>query len=393
MSPTRYRQTDAFETRAIRAGQDPCSATGSTIVPIYQTATFTQAAVGSDLGFDYSRTGNPTRLALERQLAALEGARFGACFASGMAAVDAACSFLHAGDHIIATSDCYGGTYRYLVDVLARSGVTTTFVDTTDVSAVAQALTARTRLLWVETPTNPLLRVANLRAIADLKGPRAVVAVDNTFCSPYFQQPLALGADLVVHSTTKFINGHSDAIGGAVLTSNQRLFEAIAFHQNAVGAVPGPQDAYLTLRGAKTLALRMRQHERNALEVARWLEVRDDVKQVFYPGLPSHPDHALAKVQQTGFGGVLSFRVTGGPERALAIARSTRLFNLAVSLGGVESLICSPAAMTHKTVPEARKAALGISPDLLRLSVGLEHARDLIEDLAHALESAQTTAA
>ena len=381
----RSRHSDRFETRAIRAGQDPCAATGSTIPPIYQTATFTLEAVGTDRGFDYSRTGNPTRLALERQLAALENARFAAAFGSGMAAVAAACSTLRAGDHVVATDDLYGGTYRFFCDVLTRHGISTSFVDMTDLAAVDAALTERTKLIWVETPTNPLLRVANLTALAALKRPGQILAVDNTFLSPFFQNPLAFGADLVVHSTTKYINGHSDVVGGAVVVDDADLFAEIAFHQNAVGAVPGPQDAYLTLRGAKTLAVRMRQHERNALAVAQWLETRDEIARVFYPGLPSHPDHELAKRQQRGFGGVLSFRLHGGEACALRLAQSTRLFNLAVSLGGVESLICSPSAMTHKSVPAERKGQLGITTDLLRISVGLEDARDLIDDLGEAL--------
>jgi cystathionine gamma-lyase len=384
---TRCRPSDGFATRAIRAGQDPCTSTGSTVVPVYQTATFTQEAVGVDKGFDYSRTGNPTRLALERQLAELEGGRFGAAFASGMAAIFGACSLLRAGDHIVATSDCYGGTYRLFVDELSRYGIETTFADTTDLDAVRAALRPTTKLLWIETPTNPLLRIADLRALAALKTADQILAVDNTFLSPYFQRPLELGADVVVHSTTKYINGHSDVIGGVVICNDPVLFERIAYHQNAVGAIPGPQDAYLTLRGAKTLALRMRQHEASAQVVAEWLEARDDVAAVFYPGLESHPDHALAKVQQRGFGGIVSFRVQGGRERALELLRSTRLFNLAVSLGGPESLICSPAEMTHKTVPEDRKAELGISPDLLRLSIGLEDVEDLIADLAAALDA------
>jgi cystathionine gamma-lyase len=389
-SSTRCSPHDAFATRAIRAGQDPCALTGSTIVPVYQTATFTQDAVGVDKGYDYSRTGNPTRIALERQLAELEGARFGAAFGSGMAAIAGACAPLRTGDHVIATGDCYGGTYRYFADVLSRYAIETTFVDTTDTNAVREAIRPNTRLLWIETPTNPLLRLADLRALAALKTPTCILAVDNTFCSPYFQRPLELGADLVVHSTTKYINGHSDVVGGIVIADDPALFEEIASHQNAVGAVPGPQDAYLTLRGAKTLALRMRQHEHNAFAIARWLETREDVDEVFYPGLPSHPQHALAQRQQRGFGGVVSFRARGGEERANALASTTRLFNLAVSLGGVESLICSPYAMTHKTVPTERKAQLGITPDLLRLSVGLEEAEDLTQDLGSALD---TTAA
>ena len=389
---TRLREGDGFSTRAIRAGQDPCSSTGATIVPIYQTATFTQYGIEEHHGFDYSRTGNPTRLALERQIAELEGGRFGAAFASGMAAVAGACALLRCGDHLVATSDCYGGSYRFFVDILSRWGIETTFVDTTDLDAVRAALRPNTKMLWVETPTNPLLRLADLRALAALKGDR-VLAVDNTFCSPYFQQPVALGADVVVHSTTKYVNGHSDVVGGAVVVNDPALFETIAYHQNAVGAVPGPQDAYLTLRGAKTLALRMRQHEQSALTLARWLEARDDVEQVFYPGLASHPDHALACTQQRGFGGVLSFRVQGGAERARELVTRTRLFNLAVSLGGPESLVCVPAQMTHKTVPQERKDALGITDDLIRLSVGLEDVDDLLADLNLALEASAAVCA
>ncbi len=389
---TRLRPTDGFATRAIRAGQDPCVATGATIVPIYQTATFTVDAPGVDKGFDYSRTANPTRTAFERQIAALEGGAFGLAFASGMAAVAAACAPLRGGDHIVATNDCYGGTYRFFVDVLSRYGIDVSFVDTTNPVAVESALREHTRLLWIETPTNPLLRVADIRAIAALKRSKQILAVDNTFCSPYFQRPLELGADLVVHSTTKYVNGHSDVVGGAVVLDDPELYDVIAFHQNAVGAVLGPQDAYLTLRGAKTLAVRMRQHEHNANALAAWLSRRGDVEAIHYPGLPAHPDHELAKRQQHGFGGVLSFRVSGGAERAQRVACGTRLFNLAVSLGGVESLICVPATMTHKTVPASVKAALGIAPDLIRISAGLEETGDLIADLEAALDRSGTRA-
>jgi len=376
-----------FATRAIRTGQDPCSATGSTVTPVYQTATFTQDAVGVTKGFDYSRSGNPTRTALEAQLADLEGARFACAFGSGMAAVNGACSILEAGDHLVATRDCYGGTYRLFSDVLPRYGITTTYVDTCDLDATRAAIRLNTKLVWLETPTNPLLRIVDIAAIAALKRPGLVIAVDNTFATPYWQRPLELGADLVMHSTTKYLGGHSDVVGGIVITDDAALHERIAFHQNAVGAVPGPWDAYLTLRGAKTLAIRMREHERNAHAVAQYLQSRADVAAVFYPGLASHPQHELAKRQMRGFGGIVSFRPHGGAERALAIARSTRIFNLATSLGGVESLICSPTVMTHGSVPAARKAELGITPDLLRLSVGIEDEADIVGDLARALDA------
>jgi cystathionine gamma-synthase/cystathionine gamma-lyase len=382
----RCRPDDGFATRAIRVGQDPCGATGATIPPLYLSAPYNQDAVGVDKGFDYARTGNPTRLALERQLAGLESARFGVAFASGMAAIAGACAPLRTGDNILATNDLYGGTYRLLAGVLANYGITTTFVDTADLEAVRAANTPNTKLLWIETPTNPLLRLSDIAAIAKLKRPDQILAVDNTFCSPYFQKPLLLGADVVVHSTTKYLNGHSDVVGGVVVTSNEQLFEQIAFHQNAVGAVPGPFDAYLTLRGAKTLALRMARHEQNALAVARFLETRDDVARVFYPGLASHADHELAKRQQTGFGGIVSFRVHDA-QVARDLVRRTRLFNLAVSLGGVESLICVPSDMTHKAIPADRKAELGVTPDLIRLSVGLEEADDLLADLREALDA------
>jgi cystathionine beta-lyase/cystathionine gamma-synthase len=378
--------TPGFATRAIRSGQDPCSTTGSTIPPIYQTATFTQASVGVTKGYDYSRSGNPTRASLERQLADLEQAKYGCAFGSGMAAVNGALSMLAAGDHIIATKDVYGGTYRLLSDVLPRYGIVTTYVDMCDLDATRAAIRANTKMFFVETPTNPLLRIIDIAAIASLKRPGQLVAVDNTFATPYLQQPLTLGADIVAHSTTKYLNGHSDVVGGIVIVNDQQLHAQIAFHQNAVGAIPGIWDAYLTMRGAKTLALRMREHERNARAVAEFLDERDDVEIVYYPGLPSHPHRELAMKQMRGFGGIVSFRPTGGGERALAIAKSLRVFNLATSLGGVESLICSPATMTHGSVPAAQKAALGITDDLLRLSVGIEDQADIIGDLASALD-------
>jgi cystathionine beta-lyase/cystathionine gamma-synthase len=376
-----------FATRAIWTGQEPCQATGATIVPVYQTATFTLPRVGATKGFDYSRTANPTRLAMERQLAALEGASFACAFGSGMAAVAGAASLLSSGDHIVATRDIYGGTHRLFTQVLSRYGIGVTFVDTSDPERTWRAATPATRLLWLETPSNPTLNLCDIGALAQRKPSSAVVAVDNTFASPFLQRPLALGADLVVHSTTKYIAGHSDVIGGVVVTDNSEIAERIAHHQNCVGAIPGPWDAYLTLRGAKTLALRMRAHARNAQTVAEFLAQRADVVEVHYPGLPSHPQHELAKRQMSGFGGVVSFRPAGGVERARAIATSTKIFSLAVSLGGVESLICIPAAMTHSSLSAGDRAELGIVDDLLRLSIGIEDAEDLIGDLSSALDA------
>jgi cystathionine beta-lyase/cystathionine gamma-synthase len=381
-----------FATRAIRIGQDPDSATGSTVVPIYQTATFTQQAVGVHKGFDYARSGNPTRLALERQLADLESARYGISFGSGMAAAHAVTSLLSQGDHIVATRDIYGGVHRLLTAIMPRYGITTTFVDMTDLAAVRAAVTPATKLFWVETPTNPLLTVIDIAAIAAIRKPGQLVAVDNTFCSPYLQRPIELGADITWHSTTKYINGHSDVVGGIVITDDADIHAQIAFHQNAVGAIPGPQDAYLTLRGAKTLAVRMREHVKNAQVLAEWLDARDDVSDVYYPGLKAHPQYELAQRQMHGAGGVLSFRARGGADRALAIARSTKIFNLAASLGGVESLICIPTVMTHASIPVEEKIALGVTDDLLRVSVGIEDVDDLVADLAQALARSQVFA-
>ncbi len=385
--------TRGFSTRAIRAGQDPCSATGATIVPVYQTATFTLPDVGVTKGYDYSRTANPTRSALEAQLADLEGAQFAAAFGSGMAAAAGIAALLRAGDHIVATLDIYGGTHRLLTQVLPRYGITTTFADMCDLQAVRAAIQPNTRLFWIETPTNPVLKIVDIAALCALKAPGCKLAVDNTFASPYFQRPIALGADVVMHSTTKYLCGHSDVIGGAVITDDAEIHAQIKFHQNAVGAVPGPWDAYLTLRGAKTLALRMRAHESNAFEIADFLSGRQDVAQVYYPGLPLHPQHELAKRQMTGFGGIVSFRPRGGKERAHAVARVTKIFNLATSLGGVESLICSPAVMTHGPLTAQERVTLGVTDDLLRLSVGIEDAPDLIGDLTYALESTSAISA
>jgi len=376
-----------FATKAIHAGQEPDPSTGATIVPIYQTSTYTQAGVGDHKGFDYSRTVNPTRSALEKQLAALENAQFGSAFASGMAATSAVLNLLSAGDHVVVTDDLYGGTYRLFSRVFSRYGVEFTYVNMADLAAVKAAIRPNTKLFWIETPTNPLLKLIDIAAICNLSTGGTVVAVDNTFASPYFQLPLALGADIVVHSTTKYISGHSDIIGGAVLTNNPDYHEAVRFVQNSVGAIPSPMDAYLTLRGAKTLALRMREHAANAQKIAEFLESRDDVERVFYPGLASHPQHELAKRQMSGFGGMLSFTLKGPQSRALDLARRTKYFSLAESLGGVESLICHPGRMTHGSIPKEEREARGITDGLLRLSVGIEDIEDLIEDLRAALEA------
>lgn len=376
-----------FSTRAIHAGQDADPTTGATIVPIYQTSTYTQTAIGEHRGFDYSRTVNPTRTALEAQLAALEDARFCSAFASGMAATAAVLNCLSAGDHVVVGDDLYGGTYRLFSKVLARYGLTFTYVDLADISATRAAITPATKLFWLETPTNPLLNLVDIAAICALRTPGQIVAVDNTFASPYFQSPLALGADIVVHSTTKYIGGHSDVVGGAAITNESALAETIKFHQNAVGGVPGPMDAWLTMRGAKTLAIRMREHARNAQGIAEFLASRDDIAHVYYPGLPAHPQHALARRQMRGFGGMVSLTLRGPEARAFAFAKAVKLFSLAESLGGVESLVCHPARMTHGSIPKADRDRRGVTDGLLRLSVGIEDVDDLIGDLRTALDA------
>jgi cystathionine gamma-lyase len=377
-----------FSTKAIHAGQGADPTTGATIVPIYQTSTYTQESVGVHKGFDYSRTANPTRRALEVQLAALEDARFGCAFSSGVAATAAVVGLLSAGDHVVVSDDLYGGTYRLFSKVYGRYGLQFTYADLTDPLAVQKAMRPSTKMIWIETPTNPMLSLIDIRAIA-AAAPDAIVAVDNTFATPYFQQPLALGADVVVHSTTKYIGGHSDVVGGVAITDDKDLYEAIKFQQNSAGGVPGPLDAWLTMRGAKTLALRMREHAKNAQTIAEFLEAHADVERVFYPGLHSHPQHELAKRQMSGFGGMLSFTLKGDESRALAFAHTLKYFSLAESLGGVESLICHPARMTHGSIPKEERERRGLTDRLLRLSVGIEDVEDLITDLRDALEAAQ----
>jgi cystathionine gamma-lyase len=376
-----------FATRAIHVGQEPDRTTGATIVPIYQTSTYTQEAPGRNKGYEYSRTGNPTRAALEECVAALEGAEHGLAFASGLAATTAVMSLLSPGDHVVAGDDLYGGSYRLFDKVLQKSnGLDFTFVDTTDPASVEAALRPETKLLWVETPTNPMLTLSDVALLSGMAHERgATVAVDNTFASPYFQQPLALGADIVVHSTTKYMGGHSDVVGGAVMTSNEEFYEEIKFYQNAAGAVPGAFDAWIVLRGLKTLAVRMRQHEENALTVARFLQDHPQVATVSYPGLPDHPQHELAKRQMSGFSGMVSFTLKGGAEAAYAAVQKTEVFHFAESLGGVESLITHPASMTHAAIPKDQREARGVTDGLLRLSVGIEDADDLVADLERAI--------
>jgi cystathionine beta-lyase/cystathionine gamma-synthase len=380
-----------FSTRAIHVGQAADPATGAVIVPIYQTSTYAQSEVGVHKGYDYSRTSNPTRSALEACLASLDGGRYGLAFASGMAAEDTLLHLFESGDHVVACDDVYGGTFRLFKRVLERVGLRFTFVDATRIENVAAAIEDRTRLIWLESPTNPLLKLIDIAAVSRLAHAREViVAVDNTFASPYCQRPLELGADVVHYSTTKYLGGHSDVVGGALVTANDGLYERLKFLQNAVGGVPGPFDSWLVLRGLKTLAVRMRQHSANALQIGQFLEQHARVKRVYYPGLPSHPQHELAQRQMTGgFSGMLSFEVQGGVQAAREVARRTKLFTLAESLGGVESLIELPALMTHASLPVERRAEIGIDDGLIRLSVGIEDADDLVADLDQALSQNQ----
>jgi cystathionine gamma-synthase len=378
------KNDQGFETLAIHAGQEPDPTTGAVVTPIYQTSTYAQTGVGEHKGYEYSRTGNPTRTALERCLAALEGAEYGSAFASGLAATDAVLRLLEPPDHILIPDDAYGGTYRLVAQVHARHGLAFDPVAHEDLDAVDKAWQPGTRLVWIESPTNPLLSIADISTVAAFAHDRgALVAVDNTFATPYLQRPLALGADIVVHSTTKYLGGHSDVIGGFVAVRDPQLAERLAFLQNAAGAVPSPMDCFLVLRGVKTLALRMERHCANAAAVAELLRGHRRVRRVYYPGLPDHPGHQVAVGQMRDFGGMVSFVLDGGEEAALKVARSTRLFTLAESLGAVESLIEHPHRMTHASVAGS---PLAVDPALLRLSVGLETIDDLLADLQQALD-------
>ncbi len=379
-----------FATRAIHAGQEPDPETGSVIVPIYQTSTYAQSEVGVHKGYEYSRTDNPTRTALHACLAALEGGTYALAFASGLGATTTLMLMLKAGDHVIVGDDVYGGTYRLFQRVMTEFGLVFDFVDMANPDEVRAALRPETRMVWLETPTNPLVKLADIRAISALARQHgALTVVDNTFASPYGQQPLALGADIVLHSTTKYLGGHSDVVGGAIITSHEQAYERLKFLQNAAGAVPGAFDSWLVLRGVKTLAVRMREHERNAFEVARFLEQHPAVERVIYPGLPSHPQYELARQQMQCFGGMISLILCGGEAAGREMVRRTKLFTLAESLGGVESLIEMPAAMTHASVTGSK---LEVPAGLVRLSVGIEDVADLLTDLKQALADAPTRA-
>jgi cystathionine beta-lyase/cystathionine gamma-synthase len=375
-----------FSTICLHAGQEPDPSTGAIITPIYQTSTYVQEALGLHKGFEYARTQNPTRMALERNLAAMESGKAGFAFASGMAAIGAIATLLRAGDHVVVSDNTYGGTFRLFDKVLTRYQLSFSYVDTSDLAATACAFTPATRMLFVETPTNPIMRITDLRAAAELAHRRgARLVVDNTFASPFIQRPIELGADLVTHSTTKYLNGHSDSVGGIVVAVRDDDIEWLNFVQNAEGAILGPMDSWLVLRGTKTLPLRMQQHNANGLALAELVAKHPKVKTVYYPGLPTHPHHELARRQMNGFGGMLAFDL-GSLEAARTVLNSVKLHALAESLGGVETLISHPATMTHASVPADRRAALGITDGLVRISAGIEDIEDLKEDLSQALD-------
>lgn len=375
-----------FSTRAVHAGQSPDPATGAIMTPVFLTSTYVQEYPDKHKGYDYARTVHPTRDALQKNLASLEGAAFGLCFGSGMAATSTIIEALSSGDHVVCGNDLYGGSYRVFTKVFARFGVKFTFVDTTDLAAVEAAFTPATKLVWIETPSNPLLKITDIRALAKLAhAKKAKLVVDNTFASPAIQRPLSLGADVVMHSTTKYIGGHSDVVGGAILTSDEALHKEYKFLQNAVGAVPGPLDCFLLLRSTKTLALRVERHCANAMIVAKHLLAHPEVAKVHYPGLPQHPGHEIAKSQMSGFGGMISLELKGDIERAKRMISSCEIFSLAESLGGVESLISHPASMTHGSIPREERLKAGLTDGLVRISVGVEDVKDLTDDLDRAM--------
>ena len=378
-----------FSTRAIHAGSEPDDETGAIITPIYATSTYIQDAPGEDRGYEYSRTGNPTRSSLEDKLASLENADYGYAFASGMASINTVLNLLSAGDHVLAGNDVYGGTHRLFTQVFEQYDLDFSFVDTTDLDGVRDAMRPQTELIWVETPTNPLLQVNDISALAEIAGENdSLLAVDNTFATPYLQRPLDLGADIVSHSLTKYLGGHSDVVGGALITGDDELAEKFAFYQNSVGATPGPHEAFLVLRGIKTLSLRMDKHCENAGRIAGWLVDHPRVKSVYYPGLESHAGHELAREQMDGFGGMVSFELDASLETTAEMCSSTEIFALAESLGGIESLIEQPATMTHASIPREERLEAGLSDGLVRLSVGIEDGDDLIQDLQSAFSAA-----
>jgi len=375
-----------FETRAIHDGQNPDQATGAVVVPVYQSSTYQQQAVGQHKGYEYSRTGNPTRQALEVALASLEEAKFGLAFASGVAATTAVFSLFKRGDHIIAGDDMYGGTYRLLEQVFKKWGLGVSYADVDKLQSFEKAVTNKTKLIWIETPTNPLLKIINIEKVAKIAHRKNVfLAVDNTFASPYFQKPLSIGADIVVHSTTKYIAGHSDIIGGAIAVNDEKLYNDLKFYQNSAGAVPGPWDCWLALRGIKTLVVRMKAHEENAIYLASYLSKHPKIINVYYPGLKSGKHYTLARKQMKGFSGMFSFELKGGRPAVRRLFANLKIFSLAESLGGVESLISYPAGMTHASMPEEERLKRGITDSLVRVSVGIENRIDLKQALAAAL--------
>ncbi|MFC2170042.1 trans-sulfuration enzyme family protein [Acidobacteriota bacterium] len=375
-----------FSTIAIRSGQSPDPTTGAINFPIYQTSTYAQEAPSKHKGFSYSRTENPTRHALEKNIAALENSEYGLCFASGLAAINTVLNLLETGAHVIAPDDIYGGTYRIFTQVYKKYGIDFTFVDQTKPENVKKAVQPNTKIVWIETPSNPLLKIADIKELSRLSSEHGCLSVvDNTFASPYLQQPLSLGTDIVIHSTTKYLGGHSDVIGGALVTKSQELYNQLRFYQNAVGTVPGPQDCFLVLRGIKTLSLRLEKHCANAKAITAFLKEHDKVNKVFYPVLPTHDGHLVAKKQMKDYGAIVSFELNSDWEGALAFSTSVKLFNLAESLGTVVSLVNHPASMTHASIPQHVREANGITNGLFRLSVGCEDVEDLIEDLQQAL--------
>ena len=376
-----------FDTKAIHAGQEPDPSTGAVTVPIYQTSTYVQDALGQHKGYEYARTKNPTRSALESCIAALEGGTHGVCFASGMAAITTLAMLLTAGDHTIVSDNTYGGTFRVFDKVMSKLGLEFSYVDTSDPELVRAAMRPTTKMIFIETPTNPVMRLTDIAAMAEIAREQGViVVVDNTFMSPYFQRPIEHGADVVVHSTTKYLNGHSDGVGGAVVVKDADLADRLYFLQNAAGAILSPMDSFLVLRGIKTLGVRMRQHDTNGRRIASFLSEHPRVLSVLYPGLASHPQHDLALRQMSGFGGMIAFE-TGSLDNARAVLEAVRLCSLAESLGGVETLICHPASMTHASVPVADRERLGISDGLVRISVGIEDVDDLVDDIDQALSA------